>query len=143
MMAVLAACSSSSARSFDDVHDAGRRAEALLAGDGDIAQYRQALSAFTAKLDALKAKPLSSRDQARAARYDAVRQALDDVRLVWEEKDARKLELLPIAEPLPGRLQKTYGLPVNTNEPPSIYATEARQLIGAAAREKLNAIKRE
>ena len=65
--------------------------------------------------------------------------ALTDLELVWEEQDKRDVEMLPIREALPARLAREYDLPVNTNEPPSIYTEEARRTIWETARRHLGA----
>ena len=140
LLAAVAACGRVNQRAWEDINRAGHRIEPAVASKSTLADYRAAVAEFSAALDAVKSQELSARDQALVQRYDEFRHSLDDIRLVWEEREARQKELLPIAEPLPGRLQKEYGLPVNTNEPPSIYATEARNLIWESAKKKLEAI---
>jgi len=140
LLVAVAACGRVNQRAFENVNRAGHRIEPAVTGRSTLADYRAAFADFSAALDAVKSQQLSTHDQAVVQQYDDVRRSLDDIRLVWEERETRRQELLPIAEALPGRLQKQYDLPVNTNEPPSIYATEARNLIWESARKKLDAI---
>lgn len=140
LVVMLAACSTANRHRFEPISRAGRQVESVITRNGGLAQYRPALTTFASAIDTVRAQPLSSRDQAVIDRYEAIKLRLDDIRLVWEEKEARQQELLPLAEPLPARLQKTYALPVNTNEPPSIYASEAKQIIWAEAKKELDAI---
>lgn len=140
LLLATASCASADPRAFDDVKQAARQVTAVVTARGSLAQFAGAVARFSTAIDQLKAKPLSSKERSLAAEYEGVRQSLDDIRLVWEEKEKRQQELLPIAEPLPARLQKTYDLPINSNEPPSIYASEARQMIWDGARTKLEAL---
>ena len=90
-----------------------------------LPQYRELLSAYTAELAGLRTRATNTRERAVLAEYEAALKGLTDIQLVWEEKDTRGSDMLPISEELPARIAREYDLGVNTNEPPSIYADEA------------------
>src|SRR5262249_27628208 len=81
----------------------------------------------------------NSRGRAALAEYQAALKSLNDLELVWEAKDTQAREMLPIREEPTGRIAREYDLPVNTNEPPSIYADEAMGMIWQAALKHLRA----
>ncbi len=104
-----------------------------------LPQYRELLSTYTAELSGVRGRARNTRERAVLAEYEAALRGLTDIQLVWEEKDARGSDMLPIREELPARIAREYDLGVNTNEPPSIYADEALHAIWAAARGHLRA----
>jgi len=87
----------------------------------------------------MRARVTGAREQAVLKEYDAALKGLTDIQLVWEAKETRGSDMLPIREELPARIAREYDLGVNTNEPPSIYADEALQAIWKAARGHLRA----
>lgn len=127
-------CTGLDRRAFLGVERASKAIQAALDGKTALPQYRELLSTYSTELSAVHARATNSREQAVLAEYDAALTGLIDMRLVWEEKDARGSDMLPIREELPARIAREYDLGVNTNEPPSIYATEALRAISQAAR---------
>lgn len=136
-------CDREAARTFQDVDREARSLEAAVAAKTDLRGFRERLTAFTTELDRAEREADSPGERAIAERYEAVRAGLNDILMVWELKESRRAERLPIAEPLPGRLAREYSLPINTNEPPSIYGSEAVQMIWEATKLKLDAINRQ
>jgi len=108
-------------------------------GKADRLQYRQLLARYATELSSVAPLVKSSRGEKALAEYQAAFKGLTDLDLVWEEKDTRGLEMLPIREALPARIAREYELGVNTNEPPSIYAGEALATIRETARRHLRA----
>jgi hypothetical protein len=114
---------------FDPVERASKAIQTAIDGKAARPRYREVLGAYTVELSGVRPRVTSSRGRAALAEYEAALKSLGDLDLVWEQKDTRGLEMLPIREELPGRLAREYDLPVNTNEPPSIYADEAMSTI--------------
>jgi hypothetical protein len=131
------ACTGLDRRTFLRVERASKAIQAALDGKTTLPQYRQLLSTYSTELSGIRARVTTSRDQAVLAEYDAALKGLTDIQLVWEEKETRGSDMLPIREELPARVAREYDLGVNTNEPPSIYADEALQAIRQAARKHL------
>ena len=52
----------------------------------------------------------NTRERAVLAEYEAALKGLTDIQLVWEEKDARGSDMLPISEELPARIAREYDL---------------------------------
>jgi hypothetical protein len=125
---------------FDPVDRAGRTLETAMTQKADLPQYRTLYSSFAEELDKAKANAHSDRELEVLKQYEDVRAGLRDILFIWEEKTSRNAELLPIGNALFGRVQKEYGIPVNTNEPPSIYGSEAIQIIWDATKKKLDGI---
>jgi hypothetical protein len=125
---------------FDPVDRAGRTLETAMNEKPDLPRYRALYSSFAEELDKAKANAHSNHEREVLEQYEQVRAGLRDILFIWEEKTSRNAELLPINNALFGRVQKEYGIPVNTNEPPSIYGSEAIQIIWDSTRKKLDAI---
>jgi hypothetical protein len=137
---VAGSCKGINREAFEGVNQAGREIELAIGAKADLSRYQQVLAEFTAQLATARQQAQSEADRALIAEYEDVQRQLDDMRLVWEAREARHAELLPVADPVAGRVQKQYGLPVNTNEPASIYASEALQLIWKDTKKKLDAL---
>jgi hypothetical protein len=99
-----------------------------------LPQYRELLAAYATEVSGVGTRATNSHERAVLAEYEAALKGLTDLRLVWEAKDARGSDMLPIREELVARIAREYDLGVNTNEPPSIYADEAMAAIWSAAR---------
>jgi hypothetical protein len=128
------ACSGVDRRSFQGVERASQAIQTAIDGKATLPQYRQLYATFSSELSTVKAHASNARERAVVAEYEAAMKALTDLQLVWEDKDARGSDMLPIREELPARIAREYNLGVNTNEPPSIYAGEALQAIWQRAR---------
>ena len=125
---------------FERMRTASLAIESAITAKEPLPRYRQLVTEYSAALAATKVSVRTEREQALLARYESARPRLEDIQRVWEARTARgETELLPISEPLAARLAREYDLPVNTNEPPSIYANEALQAIWAQARSTLEA----
>jgi hypothetical protein len=133
------ACRGVDGRAFAGVDRASSAVRAAVDSKAPLAQYRERLSVFSAEVSALRPHVATPRERAIAAEYEAALKSLTDFELVWEEREARGSDMLPIREPLPARIAREYQLGVNTNEPPSIYADEALQAIWDAAQGHLRA----
>jgi len=136
------ACTGVERRTFQGVERASKAIEAALDGKPTLPQYRELLRAYSTELSGIRAGVTTSRGEAVLAEYDAALKGLTDIQLVWEAKDARGSDMLPIREELPARIAREYDLGINTNEPPSIYANEALAAISEAARGHLRAARR-
>jgi hypothetical protein len=136
------ACTGLDRRTFLGVERASKAVQAALDGKPTLPQYRALLRAYSTELSGIRARVTTSREQAVLAEYDAALKSLTDIQLVWEEKETRGSDMLPIREELPARIAREYDLGVNTNEPPSIYANEALVAISEAARGHLRAASR-
>lgn len=129
-------------RQFDGVRRAGDAIRDSITKKAQLPRYTELLAHYSAELSTLSARPLTSEEQAIVERYRAIHDQLQDLRLVWEARTSQAAETdrLPLSEPLPARLAKQYSLPINTNEPPSIYATEALEAIWTAAKAALEEV---
>jgi hypothetical protein len=103
----------------------------------DLARYRELVGGFKSELAAARSRAQTSAERAVLRSYEDALPGLLDLLAVWEVKERDHVELLPLKEPLYQRLQKEYDLPVNSNEPPSIYAGEAMPAIWDATKAKL------
>jgi hypothetical protein len=129
------ACRTVDRRAFDGVEHASKAIQAAMDGKTALLpQYRELLSAYTAELAGLRTRATNIRERAVLAEYETALKSLTDIQLVWDEKDTRGSDMLPIREELAARIAREYDLGVNTNEPPSIYADEAMAAIWNRAR---------
>jgi hypothetical protein len=119
------------------VERASKAIQAALDGKATLVQYRELLSSYSTELTGIRARVATPRDEAVLKEYDAALKGLTDLELVWEAKETRGSDMLPIREALAARIAREYDLGINTNEPPSIYADEALQAIRQAARTHL------
>jgi hypothetical protein len=119
------------------VERASKVIQTSLDGKATLAQYREQLSTYSTELTGIRARVADARDQAVLKEYDAALKGLTDLQLVWEAKETRGSDMLPIREEFPARIAREYDLGINTNEPPSIYADEALQATRQAARKHL------
>jgi hypothetical protein len=126
------ACASSDHRTFQGVERASRAIQSAIDGKAALPRYRELLRTFAEELSVAGPRVTTSRGRAALAEYQAALKSLNDLELVWEEKDTRTREMLPIREEPAGRIAREYALPVNTNEPPSIYVDEAMTAIWQA-----------
>ena len=136
----LMACQPVSTAQFDRLDAAGRGVRSAIENKAGLEGFRKAVDAFSAELATTAADASAGSDRARLDRYREIEASLKDIVLVWEEKNATQKELMALATPLASRLQKQYDLPVNTNEPPSIYASEAMQMIWDAQKKKMETL---
>jgi len=131
------ACTGRDRRTFLGVEQASKTIQAALDSKPTLPQFRELLSVYSTGLNGIHARVASPRDQPVLKEYDAALKELTDMQLVWEAKEARGSDMLPIREELPARIAREYQLGINTNEPPSIYADEAMQAARQAARQHL------
>jgi hypothetical protein len=137
LIAANLACGGVERQRFVRLDEAGRAIEQGISQKADLARFRQLLDAFATELAAAGPRVSTVREGALLSRYQEAYTGLTDMRLVWEARQARGSDMLPIREDLPARIAREYELGVNTNEPPSIYANEALEAIWARTREKL------
>lgn len=138
VFALMCACTAAHRERFPDLERASRDIVAVLSSNGSLDRYRAAAAQFSAALSSASAS--SAEGRRRLDEYREANKGLQDILAVWETKNARQQELLPLSSPLASRLAKEWDLPVNTNEPPSIYASEAMQTIWTATRTKIEAL---
>ena len=131
------ACQRLDRRAFDGVEKASRALQTAVDGQTSLRVYRQLLGTYSAELAAIRGRVTNPPQRAVLAEYEAALKGLTDLQLVWEDKEARGSEMLPIRDDLPARIAREYALGVNTNEPPSIYASEAMRAAWDAARQHL------
>jgi hypothetical protein len=135
VLATLCACTSTHRERFPTLESASRHVVSVLSSDATLDRYRSAAASFATELE--HAAPTTATGRERLDRYRDVNKGLQDILAVWEAKSSGQQELLPLSSPLAGRLAKEWELPVNTNEPPSIYASEAMQTIWRATKKKI------
>jgi len=133
------ACQRLDRRAFDGVEKASRALQTAVDSQTSLPTYRQLLSTYVTELAAVRGRVSNAPERAVLAEYEAALKGLSDLQLVWEDKEARGSEMLPIRDELPARIAREYELGVNTNEPPSIYATEALHRVWETARVHLRA----
>lgn len=137
LLALASACGRIDRQAFQELDKAGRAVAVALEGRTALPRYRQLMAVYSAELIAARRKIRSSGDRALLTEYEAAGSTMQDLLAVWERRDEHDTELLPIAEELPARLKVEYDLPVNTNAPPSIYASEAMRAMADSARARL------
>jgi hypothetical protein len=130
----VAACTELDRRTFLGVERASKAIHTALDGKATLAQYRELLNTYSTELSGIRSRAANSTEQTVLSEYEAALKGLTDLQLVWEAKETRGSDMLPIREELPARIAREYDLGVNTNEPPSIYADEALQAIWQRAR---------
>lgn len=124
---------------FQPVDLAAREIIVALGAEAPPARLRELRVALGAAVNAVEPLANSSAERALAADFKSAGAALDDLLAVVELRETTGNELLPVSNPLAARVWKAYDLPVNTNEPPSIYASEAAREIQTVVRTKLAA----
>jgi hypothetical protein len=137
-LGLVSACVRIDKRAFADLDRAGTAKVTALDRKVALPEYRALVHVFSTEVGHARTRSRSSNERALIDDYEAARANLEDMLAVWELKDEHDAERLPIADVLPGRLARQYSLPINTNEPPSIYASEALGAIWEATRAKLN-----
>ena len=137
LLIYVTACTGLDKRTFLGAERASKALQAALDGKATLAQYRELLSSYSTELTGIRARVATPRDEAVLKEYVAALKGLTDLRLVWEAKETRGSDMLPIREALAARIAREYDLGINTNEPPSIYADEALQATRQAARKHL------
>ena len=133
------ACGLSDRRAFQGVERASKAVQSAIDGKATLPRYRELLHTYATELSAAGPRVTSARGRAALSEYQAALKSLNDLELVWEAKDTQGREMLPLREEPAGRIAREYDLPVNTNEPPSIYANEAMGAIWQAALKHLRA----
>lgn len=124
-LAVATACGGIDRQTFAELDRTGRALAVAFAGKPNLPAFRTLQQQFAAALGTAKPRAQSSGDRTQISDYEAVDALLREMLVLWVGRDEHDAELLPVADELPGRLLKRYDLPVNTNEPTSIYASEA------------------
>jgi hypothetical protein len=102
-----------------------------------LARYRELVTVYASELTAAHSRAQTSAELAALDSYDAAQIGLKDILAVWDAKETRQSDMLPMRDEMAARVAKQYSLPVNTNEPPSIYASEAMQVIWDATKGRL------
>jgi hypothetical protein len=124
---------------FQSVDLAGREIIVALNTDTSPGRLRELRAAFGSALQAVEPLASSNAERTLTADFRSAGAALDDLLAVLDLRITTGTELLPVSNPLAERVWKAYDLPINTNEPPSIYASEAVREIQAGVRAKLAA----
>jgi hypothetical protein len=137
LVALAGDCRGIDRRHFEGLETARQGIEAAIDAKAGLPRYRESLDKFSAELASAKARIETSRERHVLSQYEAAVPGLTDLRLVWEAREARGSDMLPIREDLPARIAREYDLGINTNEPPSIYAGEALQTIWTATKTHL------
>jgi len=132
------ACGLSDRRTFQEVERASKAIQSAVDAKAGLPRYRELLRTYAAELSLAGPRVTDSGRQASLAEYQAALKSLNEREWVWEEKDTHAREMLPIRDEPAGRIVREYDLPINTNEPPSIYVDEAMAAIWKAARGHLS-----
>lgn len=140
LIAVVAACGGVHQARFSKVTQAAKAISASISERPNLGSYRELLKGFSTELTEARSQASTSAERAIVTDLDAAQTLMKDLLLIWEERTKRESDLLPMSEPLVARIATQFELPVNTNEPPSIYANEAMQAIWSQAKEKLSAV---
>ena len=132
-------CARLDRRDFQGIERASTALQAAVDGKTTLPAFRERLAAYSTELSGVHQRVTAGPGRQVLSEYEAALKGLTDMRLIWEAKDARGSDMLPIREELPARIAREYDLGINTNDPPSIYANEALQTIWEAARGHLRA----
>ena len=139
LLSSICACGTADRRMFESVERASKAIQVAVDGKAPLPRYRELLDTYAAELSDVGPRVRDSRGRTALAEHQTALKSLTDLELVWEEKDTRGREMLPIREELAARVAREYDLPVNTNEPPSIYVDEAMTAIWHSAQKHLRA----
>ena len=137
LLAALAACSRIDGRRFQGLATTSRGIETAVTSRAGLQKYRELIGDYDRELASAKAGAQTPTERSLVGEYEAARTGLQDILLVWEARDARGSDMLPMSDVLSARIAREYSLGVNTNDPPSIYAGEAMQAIWDATKTKL------
>jgi hypothetical protein len=137
-----AACAGVDSQKFAGLHHARTVLVAEVPSQVNLARYRDLVRGYSTEVVAAQARMETSGERELLKRFEDAESGLKDVLAVWEARDRGNSELLPLSDPTFSRLQKEYDLPVNTNEPPSIYANEAMSAIWGRTKATLEATER-
>jgi hypothetical protein len=119
------ACAGFDPQLFIPLDRAGRAVAVSLKERPSLPKFRPLRQSFGAAINDVRPRLQTSRERTLFGDYEVIDQRLSEMLAVWEELEERDESLLPVSETLASQLQTRYGLPVNTNEPASIYANEA------------------
>ena len=134
-----AGCTRIDRRIFEGLVRQSKSIEDQVPAKVDLARYRDLVNGMSDELAGATARAHTRGERAVLAEYDTALTGLKDILAVWEAKDRSRSDLLPIRDAMPARIAREYNLAVNTNEPPSIYASEAMQAIWATTKPRLEA----
>jgi hypothetical protein len=133
------ACTHLDRQRFTTLDHAGNDLIVAMNRSVTLTEFRTLVGTFDSALTDTKAHVSTSSERALVVEYEGAGQGLQDMLTVWHHRNEEQQELMPVTDPLAARLAKTYDLPVNTNEPTSIYASEALRALRDATKEKLEA----
>ena len=125
LMLSATACAVFDPQLFTPLDRAGQAVVASLKERPSLPKFRPLRQSFNAELSAVRPRVQTARERTVFGDYEVVDQRLSEILAVWEGLEEREESLIPVSGPLAAELRTRYELPVNTNEPPSIYANEA------------------
>ncbi|MEQ1868979.1 MAG: hypothetical protein ABL961_03030 [Vicinamibacterales bacterium] len=132
-----AACARVHPETFAPLAQTGQSIVVALTDRPTLPRFRPLRQAFGSALAEARPKARSSTEHRMLNAYEAVDERLSEMLAVWEGLNARQEERLPVTRPLGAQLKARYDLAVNTNEPVSIYATEALVALRDDIKERL------
>lgn len=132
-----AACARVHPQTFVPLAQTGQSIVVALTDRPTLPRFRPLRQAFGVALAEARPKAHSATEHRMLNAYEAVDERLSEMLDVWEGLDARQEEGLPVTRPLGAQLKTRYDLAVNTNEPVSIYATEALVALRDDIKERL------
>ena len=124
-LSCLSACARVNPQRFQPLVESGRAIASALTTGPSLPAFRPLRQQFSTALTTVKPTLQSAAERTIFGEYEVINQRLEDMLTVWTGLMERDEAMLPVGQPLGQGLKERYDLPVNTNEPPSVYANEA------------------
>lgn len=124
ILAGVSACARFDPKIFAPLDQTGHAIVTALTDQPSLPRFRPLRQSFSSALADVQPKAQSARERAVLGNYEVVDARLSEMLTVWDGLESRDEAMLPVSSPLAGALKQRYDLPVNTNEPASIYANE-------------------
>jgi hypothetical protein len=125
LMLTATACAGFDPQLFTPLDQTGRAIADALKERPSLPKFRPLRQSFGVALNDVRPRLRSARERTLFGDYEVIDLRLSEMLAVWEGLEEREESLMPVAGTLAAQLKTRYELPVNTNEPVSIYANEA------------------
>lgn len=122
---LVTACASVNPQTFAPVIQSGQALVDALRDRPSLPAFRPLRQNYSSALATVRLTLQSSAERTIFGDYEVVDARLEEMLAVWTGLVDRDETMLPLAQPIGETLKARYALPVNTNEPPSVYASEA------------------
>ena len=125
LMLSATACAHFNPALFTPLDRAGREIAGVMKDRPSLPKFKPLRQSFSTALNDVRPRVESARERTLFGDYEVIDQRLGEMLAVWEGLEEREESMIPVTGALGTQLKTRYELPVNTNQPPSIYANEA------------------